>query len=289
MEPWEISGPQFIGLYIGGVVVAFLLGFVLRKVMWPRERPTGPVTVEEVAFMRGGPFRVVDVAIAQLLQTGAVRVDRSGTLHATGIAGRTSLEQAILQSLRRGRGNARIVKLLLRRHPAIRAIRSSLANRGLIQANTFAQVSVMNLPILVVFGIGIARLVNGIRLSRPVDLLWACLIVTFGLLLARWFSAGKVKETPAGAEFRRGLRSFAENAHLRMPVAALTGVAGIVALGGLAAFPDATISVALASTDPMRWGFGGSSSSSSSSDSSSSSSSCSSGSSCGGGGSSCGG
>ncbi|WP_185845553.1 TIGR04222 domain-containing membrane protein [Kibdelosporangium aridum] len=286
MEPWGISGPQFIGLYIGGVVVAFLLGFVLRKVMWPRERPTGPVTVEEVAFMRGGPFRVVDVAIAQLLQTGALRVERSGTLHATGVPARTPLEHAILQSLRRGRGNARIVKLLVRRHPAIVAIRASLANRGLIRSNTFAQVSVMNLPILLVFGIGIARLVNGIRLSRPVDLLWACLILTFGLLLARWFTAGKVKETSAGAELRRGLRSHGPDVHVRMPVVALTGVAGIVALGGLAAFPDATISVALASTDPMRWGFGSSSSSSSDS---SSSSSCSSGSSCGGGGSSCGG
>jgi uncharacterized protein (TIGR04222 family) len=53
-----------------------------------------PVTAEEYGFVVGGRVRAIEVAVADLLEGGALRIDRDGELSRTGVPCRTTSLQA---------------------------------------------------------------------------------------------------------------------------------------------------------------------------------------------------
>src|SRR5689334_5130950 len=96
-EPWGITGPQFINLYIAGLALAVGLTIVWQLVLRRAAAPPnqGPLTVEQIAFLAGGPNRVTDTALAALIDRGAVRTRRGGGLYAvTSGDAKTPVEEA---------------------------------------------------------------------------------------------------------------------------------------------------------------------------------------------------
>jgi uncharacterized protein (TIGR04222 family) len=84
-EPWGISGPQFVALYVVALIVATIVTFVWRSRSRNAVVPPGqpPLTPEQIAFLAGGPNRMVDAALAALIEREAIRTVRGGRLHAT--------------------------------------------------------------------------------------------------------------------------------------------------------------------------------------------------------------
>src|SRR4051812_40440301 len=112
-EPWGISGPQFVALYITALVVATVVTFLLRRRSRHVSVPPGQeaLTTEQVAYLAGGPHRMVDAALAELIERNAIRMVRHGRLHGTkSISPRTALESEVHKEVMRHPGRT-VVKL----------------------------------------------------------------------------------------------------------------------------------------------------------------------------------
>jgi uncharacterized protein (TIGR04222 family) len=301
-EPWGLSGPEFMQLYWTAVAVAVIAVIVAkirsRSVAQPQPGDRGDLTPYDLALLAAGPTRVEHTALAGLLSGGAVRVSRLGIVtRAVGGRGPADPVQDYVYARYGTAGKLR--PLGFANSPLGRQMIDTLAQRGFITSmHRAARLRRVHWLFLVIIGVGIARMVNGLQLDRPVENLTVALFITFGIWIVCRIILGRAKSkiTPRGRE--------ALNYHrTQSPRMAATGamvgfaVLGPIALYGLTAFPDEELSDILAmntaststSSDGGGCGSGcgsscGSSSSSSSSDSSSGGSSCSSGSSCGGGG-----
>lgn len=298
-EPWGLTGPEFMQLYWIAVVVAVVAVVVAkvrsRSVAQPQPGDRGDLSPYDLALLAAGPTRVEHTALAGLLSGGAVRVSRGGTVtRAVGGPGPADPVQDYVYAGYRTPGKLRPLGFANSRLG--RQMIDTLAQRGFITSmHRAARLRRVHWFFLIIMGVGVARLVNGLQLERPIEDLTVALFVTLGIWIVCRIILGRAKSkiTPRGRE--------ALNYHrTQSPRMAATGamvgfaVLGPIALYGLTAFPDEELSEILAmntasttsSTDGGGCGSGCGSScgSSSSSDSSSGGSSCSSGSSCGGGG-----
>lgn len=190
MHPWGLSGPAFLWLYVAGMVVGLAVAIGMRvKVRRPRlAEPPGAVDVVELAFLGGGPVNAVQIAVARLVRAGLVRVDRSGTLTATGPARPTGapLDDALLAELA-GAGSRTVTQLMRRPAPqqVLNGIGASLARAGLLvpPAKAVRARRLSPLPLLVVFVVGVVRWVNGARQNLPVGNLTLLLAITIFVLV----------------------------------------------------------------------------------------------------------
>jgi uncharacterized protein (TIGR04222 family) len=82
---WGISGPAFLWLYLAGLALALAAAAAVRSAARRPTPPDAPPELDELdlAFLAGGPRRVVETAIARLVDTGRLRTNRGGTLTAT--------------------------------------------------------------------------------------------------------------------------------------------------------------------------------------------------------------
>jgi uncharacterized protein (TIGR04222 family) len=186
MHPWGLSGPEFLWLYVAGLVVGIAVLIVVRQVA---RRPTlaeprGPVDVTELAFLGGGALNAVTVAIARLVDVSAARANRSGQASATTSTptGRP-LDDAVLAELT----TSRTAVTVMRREPVqhvLREMGESLVRRGLLVAPT-TSVRVRRLApvaLYVVLAVGVVRWINGIANDLPTDYLSTLLVCTLFLL-----------------------------------------------------------------------------------------------------------
>ena len=80
-DPWGISGPDFVVLYVTLIVAVLLVRLVVTGVAraWGRRpgraQPGPPPTVYQLAYLAGGADRAVDAAIAALVERGQLRVN----------------------------------------------------------------------------------------------------------------------------------------------------------------------------------------------------------------------
>ncbi|MDT7799734.1 MAG: hypothetical protein QOI78_3167 [Actinomycetota bacterium] len=291
-DPWGISGPDFVVLYIALLGAALLIRLIVAGVVGSRAaradnvQPGPPPTVYELAFLAGGPDRAVDAAIAALVERGQLRVNSYKQISQAGSRPIEPLERAVADVAQLK--TTATIRAQVRGSAAMRALEDGLDRRGLLasaaakrQARTFGLV--LQLAVLV---LGVARLVNGISLGRPVGILVPLVLIAAVLTIVaavRRTRTGARQPSAAGHRLLGQARSAASGP---VPAGALAGgfllggAVAAVALGGWAMYPDEELGAAL--TPPAGFGGGGSSGGSSCS-----SSSCSSGSSCGGGG--CGG
>ena len=291
-DPWGISGPDFVVLYIvllGAVLLirVIVAGVASSRALRAGNAPPGPPpTVYQLAFLAGGPDRATDAAIAALVERGQLRVNSYKQISQAGARPAEPLERAVADVAQLK--TTATIRAQVRGSAAMRALEDGLDQRGLLasaaakrQARTFGLV--LQLAVLV---FGVARLVNGISLGRPVGVLVFLVLVAAVLTIvaaARRSKTGARQPSAAGQRLLGQARSAASGP---VPAGALAGgvllggAVAAVALGGLAMYPDEELSAALM---PPAGSFGGGGGSSGGS-SCSSSSSCSSGSSCGGGG-----
>ncbi|MFF1611783.1 TIGR04222 domain-containing membrane protein [Amycolatopsis sp. NPDC058278] len=292
-DPWGISGPDFVVLYIALLGAVLLVRLVVTgiAVSWARRpgraQPGPPPTVYQLAFLAGGPDRATDAAIAALVERGQLRVNSYKQISKTGTRPVEPLERAVFDIAKLK--TTAVIRAKVRGSAAMRALADSLDERGLLssanrQARTFGLV--LQLAVLV---LGIARLVNGVSLGRPVGILLFLTLLATVLALASAAGLKTAARRPSAAG-HRVLGQARAAASGPMPAGALAGgvllggAVAAVALGGWAMYPDDELSAALM---PSAGSGGGGSSGGSSCSSSSCSSGSSCGSSCGGGG--CGG
>ncbi|WAL69463.1 TIGR04222 domain-containing membrane protein [Amycolatopsis cynarae] len=280
MEPWGLSGPAFLGVYAVSLVVALVLTALLRRRKpWRRVRAgQQPLSLWETAYLIGGPERVVDSAIASLISQERLRARSFEFLLPIGSALPTDpVERAVFEVVSAQQGlSVTKTRTEAGRRREVRAAEASLARRGLLVRSRLDALFTAS-PVFAVAAVGVARLVNGIRLHRPVDFLVIFLLVT-GAVLFSLLRRPSLRHTRAGLKARQATFRPGPTPVL---LPALSGAVGPVVLSGLAAYPDTVIKTALFHLPPT--GIGGTSSSGSSSSDGSGSSCGSSGSSCGGG------
>jgi uncharacterized protein (TIGR04222 family) len=256
MHPWGLSGPDFLWLYIAGLVVGVAVAVGARmRVRRPRlAEPPATLDATELGFLGGGAANAVQVAVVRLFESEAVRANRSGQLSAASSAKPTGqpLDDAVLGEL----AKPRMVNVLTGR-TAVRnvttAMGESLVRRGLlvppakaIRARWLGQV-----VLYVVFAIGIVRWINGMDNGLPVGYLTFLLAVTAILLVCLNVRAVSVPK--------------ARTVHGDRAVAAVRARGSVadpaerVAVSGPRAHPDAGLSFALSRSTPglvpPAWGY----------------------------------
>ncbi|QUQ72028.1 TIGR04222 domain-containing membrane protein [Kutzneria sp. CA-103260] len=238
-QPWGLTGEQFLEWYLIGLGCAVALAVVIRflpKLSAGAHHFLRPTAVE-IGFLAAGPQRAVETAVAELLAAGALRIESSGLLRATGAAARPSAVGA--QVLARVTTSHSLVDITgyLRTRPALANAGHDLAELGLIVRPHIAARFRFGstLPVLLVLLIGVVRWGNGFLLGRAIGLLTVSLVGTVVLVIAM-------------LNFRRGrhLRTFAGDRALReFRRAPVIDAATAVALRGVHKYPDPRIAVAL--------------------------------------------
>ncbi|MCK2240459.1 MULTISPECIES: TIGR04222 domain-containing membrane protein [unclassified Crossiella] len=299
-ETWGLTGPQFLLLYGMGLLVSIVVAVWARRSVRRAEAAPGAgrLSADDVAYLAGGGDQVVFTAVARMLEAGSLRASRGSWLSVTGLAAQHPLDRVILAELNARTSPAATLGSLRAKyadHPLVGQVRNRLETLGLVVPRR--RQALARLRGAAAFGllllIGVARVVDGVGNGRPIGYLAGLLGLTAPVALVLLITKMN-RLTLAGEQtlnhFRTNVfRKPAADDHDQL--ALIGGAAMLVALGGLAAFPDETVSRVLALPSSGGGSSGGSSCSGSSS-SSSSSSSCSSSSGDsggGGGGGGCGG
>ena len=284
-QPWGLSGPQFLAVYAAAYAVLLATSLVVRRrLARGPNRPVDadhPLTIHEIAYLSGGPARVVDASVVALIDAERIRVSRGGTLTHLGGSGEDPVQQAVLRSFGK-RGTVRLSAVAGEAHkaPEVAAVAARLHAAGLllIPEQRLRLRWLTALPMVELTAVGIARWANGLRLDRPVGYLVSFLVISVitTLNLAFWVPASS--PTTAGRRAVKRLRGEVRSAGRGIPEPMaqaspylLSAAALGVALDGEEGLPDDTLRHTLFSTPSSS---GGSSSSSGGDSSSSSSGGC---------------
>lgn len=243
-HPWGISGPAFLWLYAAGFVLA--VGWavaVRRQARRPRvAEPTPVLTREQLAYLAGGPRRVIELSIARMLWDGTIRINRDGWLTPTTTNPPADrLDRAVLAAIGRG-APVRAVFGKVRVPEYFDGLAGSLTVRRLLlspaEVSRARRLSILApLALLVV---GMARGFVGVAEDLPVDYLAIQLGVTVVLLLVLNTRKIRPRTVP-------GDDALAAARH------ATTSGIGLVALFGLALYPgDPTVREALLRSSAVR-------------------------------------
>ncbi|MDB5328049.1 MAG: hypothetical protein JWM57_3618 [Phycisphaerales bacterium] len=287
VDPFNLSGPAFLQLYLSLFALAVLACLVMR---WLLTRvavdPRTPLSAEEVAYLAGGPRRVALLAVNGLLDRNAIKL-RDGWATVIDPAAATAAIQGapIYRRLLAVAPDtfrvSRVDRLLA---SDLQLIRQTLQTQQLVvrdESVWMSRATAIVLMGLVLLG-GIAKIFVGVSRNRPVSfLVMLCLatVVAFVLLLR-----GPSRTSAGNAVLRRLRARVAKPAYRQSPDD------GQVALLGMAAFVDhANYDVLRTSMMNTQTNYGSGNTLGGSTGSSCSTSSCSSGGSSCGGGSGCGG
>lgn len=186
-HPWGLSGPEFLWLYAGGLLLG--LGWAIStraRVRRPRLSEPVPVLDDDGrAFLLGGTARVAETSIARLIASDKVRVSRDGTITATATSDDNPLDEAMLHEIGRRPKQPHLVLGRSYDVPLIAAVEERLAAQGfLVPTADLRRARWRALVVLgLVFVVGVVRLVNGIVEDLPVGYLTALLAVTAVLMI----------------------------------------------------------------------------------------------------------
>lgn len=289
-RPWGLSGPEFLELYWIGLALAVLVAVFVRVRVRAghSNQPVRSLDMDELAYLAGGPRRVVETAIARLLTAGELRTSRRGTVQATSTAqSLNAVDRAVITDAQRYTN--RTVNLMIpamARDDVVTAIGRRLEDMGLVVNPAVAKSALRkgSVVLWVLLAIGVARWVNGIAIGAPIGWLTLQLVVT-GALIFVLTRRGKHVRTSKGNSVLDAARTTNSRRAATSDEALYAGAAGLVLFGGLAVYPDLAVRSSLLASSGTSSGYTGYTDSGGSySSCSSSSSSCSSGSSCGGGG-----
>ncbi|WP_037357542.1 TIGR04222 domain-containing membrane protein [Amycolatopsis orientalis] len=247
---WAVLSPM---LLVYAAMAAGLVSIVatgkdkLAKQASAPESAAVPRDVYDVAYLAGGRPRAVEAAIAALLARGQLQVGSYGEIIAAGSPPASPLEQAVHQAAGRGRLASWVARSSVVK-PAIRTLETDLVQRRLVSRRrpltglgyTLTTVAV------VVLAAGVARLAYDVgrsHLNPMVLLAFAAVVLTLWLCLVasqritKTFGERKVSSLPpttAGA-------TVVARAEQQAATGSGTGPAELVAVGGLAAYPDKRI------------------------------------------------
>lgn len=287
-RPWGLSGPEFLQLYWIGLALAVLVAIIVRVRVRAghSNQPVRSLDMDELAYLAGGPRRVVETAIARLLTSGELRTSRRGTVQVTSSTNSlNAVDRAVITDSQRY--SNRTVNLMIpavSRDGAVTAIGRRLEEMGLVVHPDVAKSALRkgSIALWVLLAIGVARWFNGLAIDAPIGWLTLQLVIT-GALIWLLTRRGKHVRTSKGNRVLDEARTTSRGRAATSDEALYAGAAGLVLFGGLAVYPDLTVRSSLLASSGTTSGYSGDGGVGYSG-CSSSSSSCSSGSSCGGGG-----
>ncbi|SMD24797.1 TIGR04222 domain-containing membrane protein [Lentzea albidocapillata] len=291
-RPWGLSGPEFLQLYWIGLALAVLVAIVVRVRVRAGHstQPVRSLDMDELAYLAGGPRRVVETAVARLLTAGELRTSRRGTVQVTSTTRSLNpVDRAVVTDCQRYTN--RTVNLMIpavAEDGAVTAIGQRLEAMGLVVNPAVAKSALRkgSIALWVLIVIGFARWVNGLAIGANIGWLMVQLVLTGLLILTlRLTRRDRHIRTRKGDRVLDDARRTSTSAAGSVDEVVYAGAAGAVLFGGLVVYPDLAVRTSLLASS----GSGGYSGGSSHSTCSAGSSSCSSGSSCGGGGGGCGG
>ncbi|SEC21357.1 TIGR04222 domain-containing membrane protein [Streptomyces sp. TLI_105] len=224
-------------VYLAGAVG---IALVITRVVRTRGGPGGPVHDRyEVAFLNGGPARVVDTALAALQADGRIAIGGPGIVAVVRPTAYDPVERAVLQEHAAApHGALHHLRLGVMRHPAVQEIGDGLAARGLIVApatrrTTARWCAALGLTAFVLFPVSILLTVIDFagdpefRLPFVIKVLPVLLAAGITAIVCGSISAGQVTSAGRRAVFAYG------RAHGH-----LADAGHLVALHGLRAVPD---------------------------------------------------
>ena len=294
-RPWGLSGPEFLQLYWIGLALAVLVAIVVRVRVRAGHstQPVRSLDMDELAYLAGGPRRVVETAIARLLTAGELRTSRRGTVQVTSTTkSLNQVDRAVITDCQRYTN--RTVNLMIPAVAAdgvVTAIGQRLQDMGLVVDPAVAKSALRkgSIALWVLLVIGFARWINGLAIGASIG--WLTLqLVLAGVLIVLLTRRGKHVRTGKGNRVLAEARTTSSSnirAQGSLEDTMYAGAAGAVLFGGLVVYPDLAVRTSLlaSSGSGSYTGTGYSSCSTSSSSCSSGSSSCGG----GGGGGGCGG
>lgn len=230
MNPFDLSAARFLSLYTPLMVIVFVGCLVWRRAM--RHQHDGadrPPTLDtwQAAYLAGGPTRVVDAGVADLLARGALAWE-PGT-KSLRITRREDVDEPLAQILKCVRADGAPKRVIHRCTPMLDSIRRSLVARHLWCDPDVARriAGLSSIPAWLLVGFGVLRILLGIVRGRQIeDLTVLVVLATVGAL---FLLLQRPTRTPAGDRLLATLK--ARHAHaIRAP--RIDDLAIGVALGG---------------------------------------------------------
>ena len=240
-NPLALNAGAFLGWY--WTVLLVLAGIAILLRLFGGRLPTGmksPAGFGEdpyaMAYLAGGPQRVLDASIASLVQQGALRVNavtRELIAEQALPEDRPQIERQVrglLGGTRQVADAARFRRELEQDlRPALASTRDRLLRAGLL-ARPALQAKLatpLKLAFLALLGLGTIRLIAGIMAGRPVGFLVASMLVTGA---AAWWlprGMGGERATAAGERpLKEGRSRLGRGDDDRLWMVALLGLAG---------------------------------------------------------------
>lgn len=240
-NPLALNAMAFLGWYwmmllvLAGVAALLRL---FRGSLSVGARPSTGLAEDPyaMAYLAGGPQRVVDAAIASLVQQGALRVNavtRELISERESLQGQPKIERQVRGLLRgshRITDAARFRRRLQRElHLSLASLRDRLLHAGLLARPTLQAKAVTPLTICfaVLLGVGAIRLITGVAAGRPVGFLVVSMIVTG---IAAWWllrGMGLERATVQGKRLlKEGKSRLGRGGDDKLWMVALLGLAG---------------------------------------------------------------
>jgi uncharacterized protein (TIGR04222 family) len=213
-QPWGLSGPQFLSIYVAGMAAfvgaPWLLVLLARTFGTASPRVPAPVLdAYEVGYLAGGAQRAAEVVIGELTASGARRVDSAGQISQVGppeLAGWSApcahgiAADAVPDGL-----STQKVRERLAEDQGIVAIGGRLRAERLLIADSWviaARVTALALWLALMVA-GALRMAEGAHNHRPIgDLVKLYLLtVLLGLYSRSWLKRLQWAKTTAGAGY----------------------------------------------------------------------------------------
>jgi len=242
-EPWGVPDTDFLRAYVIGFAAALLFAYALR-ILTRAGRPGHEshqadhrLSTEELAYLAGGPKRVVETAVAGLVSRGDLHPSPGGYVRAgRRVTAADPVARAVLADVDRfGRRSIRMLVDRVREKDAVGGIRDRLVRSGLIVSERVAATRAMIglLPAVSVVTIGVVRWLS--RLHFPLTLL---LVVSGGIVYLLY-------RQPSATRTFLGDRLLGEARAREIGLEHAPDATLMVAFGGLAAYPDIVVRSAL--------------------------------------------
>ncbi|MFH9617374.1 TIGR04222 domain-containing membrane protein [Streptomyces pratensis] len=203
----------------------------------------------EVAFLGGGPARVVDTALTRMHTDGRLTIGGPGIVAVRRAEARDAVERAVLQELAAApSGSLSTLRAAVMRHPAVQEIGDGLAARGLLIAPdesrgrrrwglVLGNGSLIGLPVSIALTVAQYVLLDEFA-DVPVPFLVKMLpAILVGTVVGFSTAGAKARITRAGRQVADNYRTA--DAHVADP-------AHLVAAHGLRALPDPVLQGQLA-------------------------------------------
>jgi uncharacterized protein (TIGR04222 family) len=176
-DTWGISGPDFLKVYVGALVVFLVLATVIRlsATRYGAKDAGRLPSPAEAATLLGGRDRAVHASLAGLRAAKSIYEDEKGYITAadTPPAGASRLDEAVLDAVRR-RVSVRSLRTDARVDSAAAEVEDAAVHAGWMlepAERVRARLGSLLLSGLVV--LGVIRIVAGLRNDRPVAFLMA--------------------------------------------------------------------------------------------------------------------